>query len=113
MSQVLRWIVLSVKIYCILTAVCLFLAAALAVYRVTLHPLARSPGPMLAAATGWYETYYDCFLLGKFSDCIDRLHKEYGKNNSHVEVADPFTDFMRACCSHQSLGDSHQRSKVL
>lgn len=54
-------------------------AAALAINRLTWHPLAEFPGPKLAAITGWYETYYDCFLLGKFSNHIDELHKIYGK----------------------------------
>ena len=48
-------------------------------YRLTLHPLARFPGPKLAAVSGWYETYYDCFLLGKFSEHINKLHKDYGE----------------------------------
>lgn len=53
--------------------------AALAIYRLTWHPLTRFPGPKLAAATGWYETYYDCFLLGKYSNHIDQMHRDYGK----------------------------------
>jgi hypothetical protein len=54
-------------------------AAALAIYRITWHPLAKYPGPRLAAMTGWYETYYDCFLLGKFSNHLDEMHRRYGK----------------------------------
>lgn len=52
--------------------------AAIFFYRLTWHPLARFPGPKLAAVSGWYETYYDCLLLGKFSEHINRLHQEYG-----------------------------------
>lgn len=54
-------------------------ATALAIYRITWHPLAKFPGPKLAAVTGWYETYYDCFLLGKFSNHLDEMHSRYGR----------------------------------
>jgi len=54
-------------------------AAALAIYRITWHHLAKYPGPKLAAVTGWYETYYDCFLLGKFSNHLDEMHRKHGK----------------------------------
>ena len=67
-------------------AIILILASLVAVlatiiYRLVLHPLAQFPGPKLAAVTGWYETYYDCFLLGKFSNHVDQLHQKYGKKS--------------------------------
>jgi hypothetical protein len=51
----------------------------LAVYRLYLSPIAKCPGPTLAALTKWYEFYYDVILRGKFSDHIKELHKVYGK----------------------------------
>ena len=62
----------------LILAICVS-ALATIVYRLVLHPLAQFPGPKLAALTGWYETYYDCLLLGKFSNHIDQLHQTYGK----------------------------------
>lgn len=52
----------------------------LAIYRIFLHPLAQFPGPKLAAATGWYETYIDLFQIprGNFMEEISRMHLKYG-----------------------------------
>ncbi|KAL4908422.1 hypothetical protein BDW74DRAFT_175104 [Aspergillus multicolor] len=51
----------------------------LAIYRLTLHPLARFPGPKLAAATGWYEFYYNIVKMGTFIYKVDEMHKRYGR----------------------------------
>ncbi|KAK5633632.1 hypothetical protein RRF57_009346 [Xylaria bambusicola] len=48
-------------------------------YRLYLSPLARFPGPKLAAATGWYEFYYDYWLNGQYIFVIEQMHKRYGK----------------------------------
>jgi hypothetical protein len=45
----------------LLLSLTLFHGVVLAVYRLTLHPLARFPGPPLTAATGWYECSLDIF----------------------------------------------------
>ncbi|KAI0532240.1 cytochrome P450 [Xylaria digitata] len=42
------------------------------------HPLAKIPGPRLAAATYWLEFYYDVVLFGRYTGRIERMHKEYG-----------------------------------
>lgn len=81
----------------------------LTVYRLLWHPLARFPGPKLAGATGWYETYYDCILLGKFSNHIDRMHKEYGKSVPIGHRIAFLYNCHRADCSNQPLGTPHQR----
>ncbi|KAI2894944.1 hypothetical protein CBS76997_341 [Aspergillus niger] len=47
-------------------------------YRLCLSPLAKFPGPRLAAATGLYETYYDVIRDGQFTWHIERLHQKYG-----------------------------------
>lgn len=57
----------------------LLYTAALAVYRVTLHPLAKFPGPKLAATTEWYEFYHDIVRQGQFIWQIQKLHDQYGR----------------------------------
>ncbi|CZT10519.1 related to cytochrome P450 CYP3/CYP5/CYP6/CYP9 subfamilies [Rhynchosporium agropyri] len=48
------------------------------VYRVWFSPLSRFPGPKLAAATLFYEAYYDVIKTGKYTFKIRELHKKYG-----------------------------------
>ncbi|KAJ4385468.1 hypothetical protein N0V93_009896 [Gnomoniopsis smithogilvyi] len=47
-------------------------------YRLFLHPLAKFPGPKIAAATRWYEAYYDVVLNGAYTFKIAELHKKHG-----------------------------------
>ncbi|KAK4210604.1 cytochrome P450 monooxygenase sdnE [Rhypophila decipiens] len=51
---------------------------ALVIYRLYLSPLAKFPGPKLAACSKWYEFYYDVVLRGQFTFQIQRLHRKYG-----------------------------------
>lgn len=45
------------------------------VYRLFFHPLAKFPGPPLAALTGWYEFYHDTFPgYGRFWKKIEEMH---------------------------------------
>lgn len=55
-------------------------SVAVYVYRLTLHPLARYPGPKFAAASYLYEFWYDVVLDARYTDEIERLHKKYGKH---------------------------------
>ncbi|KAL2062093.1 hypothetical protein VTL71DRAFT_6359 [Oculimacula yallundae] len=48
------------------------------VYRVYFSPLSRFPGPKLAAATLFYEAYYDVIRGGAYTFKIRELHKQYG-----------------------------------
>jgi hypothetical protein len=54
---------------------CLF---CLAVYRLYLSPIAKFPGPKVAAATYLYEGYYDVVKRGKYTFKIRDLHAQYG-----------------------------------
>ncbi|EAU84278.2 benzoate 4-monooxygenase cytochrome P450 [Coprinopsis cinerea okayama7 len=48
------------------------------VRRLVFHPLARLPGPPLAAITGHYKTYFDVVRGGHWLRQLDRLHNKYG-----------------------------------
>ncbi|KAF2728529.1 cytochrome P450 [Polyplosphaeria fusca] len=71
----------------------------LVVYRLHFSPIAKFPGPKLAALTFWFEGYYDVFLGGKYLWKIKELHEQYGPivriNPSELHIADPdFWDIM-------------------
>lgn len=51
----------------------------LAIYRLYFSPIAKFPGPKLAALSRWYEFYYEVILRGQFTFHISALHKKYGK----------------------------------
>ncbi|OTA88365.1 hypothetical protein M434DRAFT_80333, partial [Hypoxylon sp. CO27-5] len=51
----------------------------LSFYRLFLHPLARFPGPKLAAVSRWYEAYCDVVQNGQYTFKIAELHKRYGR----------------------------------
>jgi hypothetical protein len=55
----------------------------LIIYRLFFHPLAKFPGPRLAAATDLYEEYYDVVKRGMFVWEIERMHEKYGMNSIH------------------------------
>ena len=58
--------------------ICIFFVGAWTIYSVYLGPLAKFPGPKLAAATLWYECYYDVVLGGQYTFKIKEFHQKYG-----------------------------------
>ena len=50
----------------------------LAVYRLYLSPIAKFPGPKLAALSLWYEFYHDVVRGGQYCFKINELHDQYG-----------------------------------
>ena len=65
--------------YSVALVTILLLLLSLAFNRLYLSPLAKFPGPKLAALTRWYEFYYEVVLRGQFTFHITELHKKYGK----------------------------------
>ena len=54
-------------------------AVTLAVYRLSLHPLAKFPGPILARATFKYEFFHDYYNSGTYHSKIEEMHQKYGE----------------------------------
>ena len=50
----------------------------LVIYRLFFSPIAKFPGPKLAAVTSWYELYYDVVHKGKYLFEIEKMHDKYG-----------------------------------
>lgn len=50
-----------------------------AVYRLILSPIAKFPGPKLAALTFWNEFYYDVVQQGQYTFKLEDYHQRYGK----------------------------------
>jgi hypothetical protein len=63
-----------------LLATCVVHIVYLVIHRLYLSPLAKFPGPTLAAVTHWYEAYYDLVSQGggQWTFQIRRLHERYG-----------------------------------
>jgi len=55
-----------------------FYVLGLVFYRLFLSPIAKFPGPKLAAVTSWYELYYDVIKKGKYLYEIEKMHDKYG-----------------------------------
>ena len=51
------------------------------IYRIFFDPLSKFPGSKLAAATQWYEIYYDVILKGQYTFEIARMHEKYGTHH--------------------------------
>ena len=62
----------------VLGATILFYFIGRAFYRLYFSPLAKFPGPKLAALTLWYEGYYDIVKRGQYTFEIGRMHEKYG-----------------------------------
>lgn len=53
-------------------------------WRLVLSPIAKFPGPKLAAATFWYEFYYDVIKGGAHVFEIELMHERYGESRDDL-----------------------------
>ena len=49
------------------------------IYRAFFDSLSHIPGPKIAAATLWYEFYYDVIKKGRYTWEIAKMHEKYGR----------------------------------
>lgn len=69
---------LDLRLAASLAALLILYPICLAIYRLVFSQLAGFPGPMTAAATDWYEFYYDFFCHGRYIFEIEKMHQKYG-----------------------------------
>jgi hypothetical protein len=90
----------------------------LVIYRFYLSPLAKFPGPILAALTDWYEVYYDIFINGgeggQFARHIAALHEKYGPivritpHELHINDPDFFTEIYGSSTRSKPIDKSNK-----
>lgn len=95
-------------------------ACVVAIYNLYFSPLAAFPDPKIAAATGYYEFYYDFFKKGKYIFEIEMMHKKYGSLTRHPHrtiVPVGWLDLKRCPYRSYSSGQSprtvYPRSRIL
>ena len=59
--------------------------AAWAVYNLYFHPLAKFPGPRLAAATEWWQVWLEVVTEQSLSLKLWELHAIYGVYTTHAQ----------------------------
>ena len=81
-------------------------AASGVIYRLYFSPLSKFPGPKLAAATLWYEFYYNIWKEGMYIWEIQKMHQKYGDYtfSTIFWISDRFH---RSYCSYKSLRIAH------
>jgi hypothetical protein len=63
-------------------AILLLYVIGVIIQRLYFSPVAKFPGPKLAAATFWYEFYFDVIQRGQYGWQIQKMHQKYGRSNA-------------------------------
>lgn len=86
-----------------------FYRASKVVYNLYFHPLAKFPGPKLAAASHLYEFYWSIVRDGEFIWALERMHKKYGEcvRQNIAALYGDLTD-CRPYCAHYSSRAPYQ-----
>ncbi|KAF2262689.1 cytochrome P450 [Lojkania enalia] len=85
------------------------------IYRLYFHPLAKFPGPKLAAATTLYNAYYDILAPGLVK-MLPELHRKYGTiiriqpNEVHVADLESYNQIFK---SKETLVETKKRREFL
>ncbi|KAF7958363.1 hypothetical protein EAE96_001912 [Botrytis aclada] len=84
----------------------LFTSLCCAFQRLYFHPLSKIPGPRLAAATSWYEFYYNAIRDGLYSKSFEQMHTDYNSSviriaPNHVHINDP--DFFSKMFNNRTI----------
>ncbi len=66
----------------VVCCISVFYVISLVIQRLFFSPIAKFPGPKLAAITSWYELYYDVIHKGKYLFEIEKMHDKYGMRSS-------------------------------
>ncbi|KAI9873944.1 MAG: hypothetical protein M1830_010370 [Pleopsidium flavum] len=92
---------LTISVLLNLVVATVLLAISRIIYRLTLHPLAKFPGPKLAGATNLYAASYDLFNEGLFVKKLTELHDQYGPivrawpNQLHIRDLDAYNQVFK------------------
>ena len=79
--------IVASKLFIIAATLTFFYIIDGAIYRLYLSPIARFPGPKIAALTGWYEFYYDIPKKGSYLYEIEKMHRKYGRYLQERHIA--------------------------
>lgn len=83
-----------------------------AVHRLYFFPIAKFPGPKLAALTRLYELYYEIVQGGQYTFKIGELHEKYGLKSPPSRI-EPSLTSRKAQSSASILGSSTSVTRII